>query len=242
MKMILYIFTIFSFVFSACDATEQQSPGDVNLNFDLVVGDSDLSFESTKYINAAANEFTINSFWMYLSNISFQGVNGTQDYTLEPNYYLIEQNISTEKLAIMLKVIPAGDYAKITFSIGIDEPTNTDISAVKGDLDPARAWNWNSGYKFVSLEGNYRADDQTSRGLIMHIGLNQNYKTLTYNFKQALNVNNNKSEVDFAVDILKMFEGQHTIDFSITNTIKAQPVESGEVADNYAAAMIQLID
>jgi hypothetical protein len=239
MKKILYIITIFSVFFSACDETEQQRSGVINLNFDLIAGDNDLSFESTSYTNAAGNEFTVNSFWMYLSNISMQGQNGTEDYTLESNYYLLEQSTTTEKLTIKLAEVPAGTYSKITFSIGVDELTNTDISAVKGDLDPARAWNWDSGYKFVSLEGNYLVDDQTSRGLIMHIGLNQNYKTLTYNFNQALNVNNNKSEVDFSVDILKMFEGKHTIDFSVTNTIKAQPVESGEVADNYAAAMIE---
>jgi hypothetical protein len=243
MKNILYSLLITSLLLSSCDEEENlKQAGDIEMNFNLKAGTEDLVFEDKTYINAAGNQFSVSSFWMYISNITLIGAEGTVDYILENDYHLIEGSKSISDLVIGLDSVPAGSYNAIRFSIGVDAPTNTDISAIAGELDPARAWNWNTGYKFVSLEGNFFPEGQEARGLIMHIGLDQNYKTLTADFSNNLNINGGMSNIDFSVDILKMFEGVHTIDFSVTNTIKAQPVESGQVADNYAAGMIQLMN
>lgn len=243
MKNILYSILALIFLLSACKEEEApKTPGDLSLNFELNVGAEALAYETTTYTNAAGNDFTVKSFWMYLSNISLLGANGTEDYVLAPDYYLIEGNSSTEKVSIDLPEVPAGSYAGIQFSIGVDSPTNTDISAVKGDLDPSRAWNWNTGYKFVSLEGNFLPAGEEARGLVMHIGLDQNYKTIALDFANNLTINGGQSYVDFSVDILKMFEGPHIIDFNTTNTIMGQPTESGQVADNYAAGMLKVLN
>lgn len=228
---------------SACDDPEMEKrPGELQLNFALMAGEEALNFDNTTYQNAAGNNFSVRSFWMYFSNIIVKGAEGTNDYIIPESYHLIEGAESVDDLQIALSEIPAGTYQGITLSIGVDAATNTDISAVQGELDPARAWNWDSGYKFVSLEGSFFPAGADAQGLIMHIGLNQNYRTLNFTFDQALEVNANQQPVNFQVDVLRMFSGVHTIDFNVMNTIKAQPEASGQVADNYASGMLQLVE
>ncbi len=243
MKKIQYLTIAFLAFFVACDGDEntEQKPGNLSLNFELTVGDEALTFGET-YTNAADNEFNVRSFWMYISNVKLVGADGTPDFVVEDSYHLIEDGVDIEnpRLQIDLTQIPAGNYSRIEYAIGVDSEVNTDISAVARDLDPARAWNWDSGYKFVSLEGEYLPVGEAVRGLVMHIGLNQNYKELEFDFTQILTINSNEPVLNFTVDILKMFSGVNTIDFAVTNTIKANPIESGQVADNYANGMIQI--
>jgi len=242
MKNILLILIIVSFSLAGCDNSEEAQAGDVRIDFKLMAGNQELVFDDVRYTNEAGNEFSVNSFWMYVSNITLIGAEGTEDFSLMNDYNLIEGAASVTDLNIALSEVDPGNYASIQFSIGVDEPTNTDISAIAGELDPARAWNWNTGYKFVSLEGSFFPEGEELKGLVMHIGLAQNYKTITRNFTTALSINGGISTIDLSVDILKMFEGVHTIDFAVNNSIKAQPVESGKIADNYAAGMIELMD
>lgn len=243
MKNITYIIFALLTVFISCkeDESTEQMPGELKLNFQLLVDESSLVFGDT-YTNASGNEYSVRSFWVYLSNIKLVGNEGTSDFQLEDSYHLIEDGseIQNPRLSINLSELPAGSYQSIEMAIGVNEPVNTDISAVSGDLDPARAWNWDSGYKFISVEGSYFPPGADSRGLIMHIGLNQNYKELSFDVTENLTIDGNTNELDFSIDINKMFEGAHLIDFSETNSIKANPVESGKVAENYANAMIQL--
>lgn len=243
MKNIKYILIVLMATFIACDGDEtvEQMPGDLLLNFELMAGNEMLTFGET-YNNAAGNDFNVRSFWMYLSNVKLVGAEGTEDFIVQDSYHLIEDgaDIENPRLQIDLTQIPAGNYSRIEYAIGVDSEVNTDISAVARDLDPARAWNWDTGYKFVSLEGEYLPSGEEERGLIMHIGLNQNYRELEFELNTVLSVNSNRPEIDFKVDILKMFSGVSIIDFSENNTIMGNPVESGKVADNYAAGMIQL--
>lgn len=243
MKNIKYLLFVIVATLVACndDETVEQIPGDLSLKFELVAGDSPFTFGET-YTNAAGNDFHVRSFWLYLSNVTLIGAEGTPDFEVEDSYHLLEdgQDIDNPRLTINLTQIPAGDYIGMNYAIGVDSEVNTDISAVAGDLDPARAWNWDTGYKFVSLEGQFLPVGEEARGLVMHIGLNQNYREITTEFNTSLSINGNSPEIDFSVDILKMFSGVNTIDFSVNNTIMGNPVESGKVADNYAAGMIQL--
>jgi hypothetical protein len=246
MKNLNYIVLILFVVLISCkgDDNVQQTPSDVALNFELLVDDAPLVFGDT-FTNAAGNDFRIRSFWIYLSNIKLIGSEGTLDFVVENSYHLLENgsDIENPRLSINLSAVPAGSYSRIEMAIGVNEPVNTDISAVSGDLDPGRAWNWDSGYKFLSLEGDFLPVGEETRGLIMHIGLNQNYKELSFDLNQNVNINGNSTDLNFGLDINKMFQGLHIIDFNETNTIKANPLESGKVADNYANGangMIQL--
>lgn len=243
MKNIKYLTIVMLAFLVACDGDEavEQMPGDISLNFELFAGEEEFSFGET-YTNAAGNDFTVRSFWMYISNITLIGAEGTADFEVDDSYHLIEDgaDIENPRLQIDLSQVPAGNYTGIEYAIGVDSEVNTDISAVARDLDPARAWNWDTGYKFVSLEGDYLPAGEEARGLVMHIGLNQNYRERTINFTKAIAVNANQSDINFSVDLLKMFSGVHTIDFAVNNTIMGDPIASGKVADNYANGMIEV--
>lgn len=243
MKNIKYITIVLLAFLVACDGDEtiEQMSGDVSLNFELLAGEEALTFGKT-FTNAAANDFTVRSFWMYISNIKLIGTEGTADYIVEDSYHLIEDgaDIENPRLKIDLIQVPVGSYKRLEYAIGVDSEVNTDISAVARDLDPARAWNWDTGYKFVSLEGEYLPVGEEDRSLVMHIGLNPNYRELAINFAEPFAVNDNGSDLNFSVDILKMFSGVHMIDFTVNNTIMGDPVASGKVADNYANGMIEV--
>ena len=236
----ILILLIVPILFFACKEEVKQEPIDLALNFDFVAGNTDLLYTTEVYTNAAGNDFSVDNFWMYISNIQFMDAEGTVSYSIENSYHLLAEDADLTNTQIMLKELPWTQFKYIQFSIGVDAATNTDISAIAGDLDPARAWNWNTGYKFVSLEGDYYPPSGDPRGLVMHIGLDQNYKTLKFELTEQVQAAVKDGQMNFKVDIMRLFNGENEIDFEVNNTIKAQVIESGQVANNYENGMIQL--
>ena len=236
------VLLLMAFVFFACKDEIKQEPIDLALNFDFVAGNTDLVYTTEVYTNAAGNDFSVDNFWMYISNIQFLDDEEAISFSIENSYHLLAEDADFTNTQIMLKELPWTQFKYIQFSIGVDAPTNTDISAIAGDLDPARAWNWNTGYKFVSLEGDYYPPTGEPRGLVMHIGLDQNYKTLKFELTEQVQAAVKEGRMNFKVDIMRLFNGVNEIDLEVNNTIKAQVLESGQVADNYANGMIQLAD
>ena len=84
--------------------------------------------------------------------------------------------------------IPAGDYTKIKFGIGVDK-AQFDLGATgQGDFlataqDAGMMWNWTAGYKFVLFEGKFTSSTVSSATPFMvhtgQTGTDYNYTEVT---------------------------------------------------------------
>ncbi|GGG40807.1 MbnP family protein [Hymenobacter glacieicola] len=238
--------------FSSCqdkNNTDDPTPevGEMDLEFDHVVGSQALVLDAATYTNAAGNPFTVSLFNYYVSNIKLTKADGTE-WAEPESYHLVKENeAATQK--VTLKQIPAGTYTKLTFTIGVDSARNV-AGAQTGALDPSHGmfWTWNTGYIFTKLEGR-SAQASGNGGLTFHVGgfraPNNTIRTVSPALPNGTPLYiraDHAPEVHLKVNVLGMFNGPtaaSNIDFrTLSNTMGG--AQSVKVANNYAAGMFRI--
>jgi hypothetical protein len=243
--------TACSLLLSSCDDTpETKTPapavGEVDLEFDSVVGSLPLALDGATYTNAAGNAFTVSRFDYYVSNIRLGRADGSE-WREPESYHLVQTRVGNSQ-RFTLPQVPAGDYTRLTFTIGVDSARNV-AGAQTGALDPNNDmfWSWNSGYVYTKLEG---TSPQAAGGtLTFHVGgfrsPNNTIRTVSPALPAGvvLQVRPERTpQVHLKADVLGLFNGPtpaRHIDFR-TLSFTMGGANSVRVADNYAAGMFRI--
>jgi len=231
MKKLIFLLSII--ILNSCGNDEDTKPdrADIVLRFEHMIGNQPLNFTS-EFTTNTGQKFSVEDFRYYLSNLSFEDTRTGVKYLIPNSYHLIRDNGSGAS-ELTLRNVPLANYDKFNFSWGIDAEKNTSLDQT-GDLDPSNemAWNWNTGYKFLLLEGRLIPSNQ---GLVYHIGSDHNFKNLSFVIPQDANIDSRaQSTFVVRVDVLKAFEGATSIDIATNNSVMG-----GEVADNIANNIAQ---
>ncbi|EIM78743.1 hypothetical protein A3SI_01696 [Nitritalea halalkaliphila LW7] len=254
---------------SSCQESESplvDETGEMIVKFDNYVGNRPLVLEpegSTNYRYALANgqSFNITRFGYYISHIQLEGPNGEifSDPMLASasevkGYYRVNQE-EPDSWEIHLKNIPAGQYNKITFNLGVKEDGIVE-GAVGGILDRAAGgwfWNWNSGFIHYMFEGHSPASERVQGDLQnrvrLHLGgwknvapvddlpqrfFDNNVK-ITLPFDATVRVNSTmRPSPHIHVDALEVLGD---VDFSIVNNIHT-PAEARPFASRLQGAFV----
>lgn len=214
------------------------------------------------YTNGLGQDFNINLLRYYITNIKLEGPNGEVfednvhvDAAGTEGVYLVDESISSSG-SVVLNEVPAGEYNKITFTVGVEE-NGVEDGAAGGNLDPATCnmfWNWNSGYIAVKFEGQSNvsaggANGETingiEKGMAIHVGgwkdvdgtaFVYNNKTMSFDFDTNAKVEKGQQPtVHMVFDILKLFAGENMIDFTGNNNIH-KPIDGRPASDNLPGA------
>ncbi|MCC9166633.1 MbnP family protein [Pontibacter harenae] len=167
-----------------------------------------------------------------------QPISGLDTFVEPESYHLIAQD---EKSSFELKDVPSGNYDQIEISIGVDEAHNHSTDQ-EGDLDPSNdmVWDWDTGYKFLSLVGTYTGDTRNG-GLVFHIGGDANYKTIRLNLPQPINLNHKSNySLQLQADVNEIFQGPNLIDFDVMNT-GGHGVGPSMIAENYSNGFLKVV-
>lgn len=249
MKFRLFTLACLSFLtvaFSACtDDADVTTPaaGTLDVEVDHLVGNVPLVLHTGTYTTSSGQQFTVSTFNYYLSNIKLRKADGTE-YAEPESYHLLKHSDAATR-AFTLTNVPAGDYTGFTFTIGVDSARNVS-GAQTGALDPSNGmfWEWNSGYIYTKLEGS-SPQAGGNKQLLFHIGgfkkPNNTIRTVSPSLNGAtIQIRKDRTPtVHLAADVLKMFTGPNTIDFStLSNTMGGS--NSVKVADNQAAGMFRV--
>ena len=251
----LFIFAIgATALFTSCkkDSTPEYNntvKAPISVEFDNIVGSSDLQLNTGNYTNALGQSFKVTKLKYYVSNFTFTNVDGTI-YTApqSDSYFLIDESNTAMHEAELN--IPEGEYKTVSFMIGVDSLRNTtDVSTRTGVLDVSGAasdmyWSWNSGYIFLKVEGTSPSITAAGNVFQYHVGgfggytsaTPNNIKTVTLDLtaRGTPKVKTGRSpNIHLLVDIMKAFNGSTNIDFNAPATVHST---SGGVviANNYA--------
>ncbi|MEE1944010.1 MbnP family protein [Pedobacter sp. KR3-3] len=240
---------LLTLVFTSCKKDETVTPADekgaFTLEFDNVVNGSPLVLETQNYTNANGDSFNVSVFKYYVSNIKLTKADGSV-YSAPESYILVDAS-KPASLLNSLNNVPAGDYTKISFIIGVDKERNL-AGAQTGALDPALGmfWTWNSGYIFVKFEGTSPQSTAANKSLTFHIGgivdPNNTIRTFSTSFSPAnpLRIRvDKKPQLHFKVNVASLFTGNQNIKFGSLNFTMGG-ANSVIVADNYADGLFQL--
>ncbi len=217
------------------------TPATITVDFQHTVGELPLTYDTQVYQNALGQEYSVEEFKFLINTLTFRNSQTGESYSDPQKYRLVFPKASQKmSYGFVLEEVPAGTYDEITFSIGVDSLDNFSIAQV-GDLDPSTnmAWNWNTGYKFLFLEGRYFAEDGVTAGLIFHIGSLFNTKELSFATLPFTIGGTSDATVSFGVDVAEVFQNPNAVNFDENPSVMFQGY-SRQVSENYATDMIRL--
>lgn len=172
MRLLGCIFLLSFFVFGACEKdgpTTKSLPATLTLVFDATFEGEAIQYNNKWYRNFSGDSFTVQKFNYYVTNFRLIRKDGTKLIVPE-SYYLIQH--AEGKQSAQLSGLPAGEFTGIEFLIGVDSLRNVSGSQ-SGDLDPSNNmfWDWNTGYIFFKLEGQFNTLTQPTRSdYAIHVG------------------------------------------------------------------------
>lgn len=248
----LFLILLISFAVFSCKDDEQvdkplpqEELSALNLEFNFKIGNENLLLNDLEYLFNNEDTVIIDQFKFILSNLSLDGSDSWKD---EEGYYLVKANDGTSSFQLSLSVKP-GNYDKLSFFIGMDSAMN-----YKPESFPilfqqeGMYWDWNTGYKFLLLEGRYFSSDlstpNNSIGFLTHIGDMNNLRVPEFEIEGGLEMKSQETKtLRFNVNIEEMYNNPNLIRL---NEVNNRNVMGGPIANlvskNYGSGMITLID
>lgn len=256
MKKLLIPFLGLALLATGCKKEKEMPAGNelapLSVEFDNIVGGTNLYLNSAIYRNAAGEDYTVSLLQYYVSNFKFYKADGTE-YIVpqDSSYFLIKESEPDTRFATFY--VPEGDYTKLVFILGVDSLRSTmDIDRRTGVLDPSGGmdegmyWGWNSGYIFFKFEGLSDAapiDGSGQPKFRYHIGGFGGYSAPTINNIKEITIDlttagearvrkDRSSNIHLMVDIGKVLSGVNTISIAENPTVMFSEF-STTIADNY---------
>lgn len=212
--------------FSACssddDTIAPNDEGNIILKFDNIYQEADFAFQ-TEYTHSNGEKIKATHAKYIVSNIVLTRVDGTS-YTLPKNesYFIVDEGI-TSSTFLNLPNIPAGDYTKVKFGIGVDQAQwELGIEGQGNFWAQAQAagmeWGWTAGYRHVVFEGSFTSSSNIDPiNFQAHTGRsaeNYNYTEVTLTFPHDDKAQVRKTvtpQVHIMADLSHILDGQNKI-------------------------------
>ena len=202
-----------------------------------------LVFDSS-YYNAFGEQYSVNKFRYYISNITFKSsLPEVKTVTFDTSFLVDEMKPDSKQIALN---VPGGSYSHISFLLGVDSIKNVS-GAQSGALDPLldMFWTWNTGYVMAKLEGNSPISKLPHHMIEYHIGGFAG----KYNVLKNIELNNPNGKV-FSIDgtgttqivieanVNAWFNGVHEIKIAGNSACTSIGELAQQIAENYSKMFI----
>jgi hypothetical protein len=201
--------------------------GKLTVEFDNSFGSNDLILDTQANTTSQGEVLKVSLVKYIISNIVLTKADGTTvTYPKNDSYFIVDEATDASQ-KIGLKDIPAGDYIKIKFGIGVDKAQWELGASGQGDFltlaqDAGMLWSWSAGYKFVALEGTFTSSTVTTDTSFMvhtgQTGTDYNYTEVTLTLpSNALVRTTITPEIHVIADVSKIIDGTNKIKLSANN-------------------------
>lgn len=200
--------------------------GNLTIEFDNSFAGNDFIFNAPNA--TSSNEvLQVSNIKYIVSNIALVDENGaTFTYPKSQSYFIVNE-ANEASLFLDLQNIPAANYTKIKFGIGVDQAQWELGADGQGDfLVHADAedmlWSWAAGYKFLAFEGKFTSPTVAAEtDFMVHTGRTgtaYNYTDVTLDLpQQALVRAGITPEIHVVADLSKIIDGTNKIKLSDNN-------------------------
>ncbi|QNL22288.1 hypothetical protein HZR84_10160 [Hyphobacterium sp. CCMP332] len=249
MKHLIALIILSSIIIISCDNDDDpvvvpETTTDLVLNFEFKVGTEALELGTGRYVLGNEDTVSIDQFKFILSNLTLRQSDGGK-WIDEEGYYLVKASNGVTNFQLTIEDVPVGNYSSMEFHIGMDSAMN-----FKPESFPilfqqeGMYWDWNTGYKFLLLEGRYFSDSlstpNNSTGLTAHIGDMINLEIPQFSFSDTLILESeNAGRVNFNVDLGKIYTEPNVLSLKEANNrnIMGGP-NALLIVENYGNGMI----
>lgn len=181
---------------------------------------------------------------LYLSNIKLIREDGSE-WAEADSYHLLHLPTATAGTgSLTLKQVPQGTYTGVKLSFGVDSSHNHSLDN-RGDLDPANgmAWDWNTGYRFLVMEGKWGPNSTADSAFLWHIGSDANFRSKTVALPTNLLVKSGgTAKLNLTVNLAAFFNGPHSLPPSRNFNVMFDPAVTGQAADNIIGAVAVTVE
>ena len=214
--------------FASCSNSDESISGigSLKIEFENGFAGNALVLGGATLPTSNAEALKISTIKYIISNIVLTNENGTTfTYPKSESYFIVDEE-TPASLLLNLTNIPAGNYTKVKFGIGVDEAQFNLGATGQGDLwTKAQAagmtWSWSSGYKFLAFEGIFSSATCTDVSYMIHtgkIGTDYNYIATTLDLPtNALVRTNITPQIHLSTDLSKIIDGTNKINLSSRN-------------------------
>jgi MbnP len=239
-RLILFLCGIWTL--TACQKEIGSSTGEtgpVELRFQNFVGSQPLTLGGS-YTNAFAENFTVNKFKYYITNIELLNTGSGKKKPVPDSYFLVDQ---ANPASLNIDIDAAtGSYNAISFLIGVDSIRNVS-GAQTGALDPLMDmfWTWNSGYIMAKMEGTSPVSSLPDQMIEYHIGgfkgENNVVRQVILAFPSSLErevLKNSKLIVDVQADLNTWFQNPNSLSITDYPTCTSPGELAKKYSENYS--------
>lgn len=223
-----------------------EQTGEFTLHLENTVGAAPLALNTGAYKNANGDDFTVSTLKYYISNVTLNKADKST-YAVPNSYFLVDQSVEYSG-DLKMKDVPVGDYASITFTVGVDSARIKAGNFSGGVLDANNNMYWDMNgpeFKNLVLEGG--SVQARPRGIVFHIAgykhsTTNTIRTVTLPFPTGISLlvrPDHSPEIHTQADVAKMFGGPNVINFATTNNIMGGTV-AAKIADNIATGMFSV--
>jgi hypothetical protein len=215
----------------------------VNQSFDPEKGAVNLMFEHTvngnpfeinkSFTDANGDTYRFDELRYWISNVRFIKANG-ESVAIPDSYYLVENrdtlyfygttstavtnnfSLPKKREEVLVGNVPAGEYTKVKFAVGVDPVYNDNFSLRAGELDinqmaQVAGWAWQTSYIFLRTKGIFLpkgADPLTAASkFVAETGGNDMYREVELNLASPLlSKAGIISEVTITTEVLNLFK------------------------------------
>lgn len=223
-----------TFAFASCSNDDDTTntitgEGSIGLEFDNVFGSANLILDTQTNVTSQNEALKISDVKYIVSNIVLTKEDGST-YTVPKNesYFIVDESDEASQM-IELNNIPAGNYTKVKFGIGVDQEQFNLGATGQGNFlaqaqDAGMMLIWSAGYKFVKFEGTFTsATVATDTQFMVHTGqtgTNYNYTEITLDFpeqEQAKVRTTITPDVHIFADVAKIIDGTNKVKLTDNN-------------------------
>jgi len=201
--------------------------GSITLEFDNTYKTQNFAV-NTAYTNTNGEVVKVTKAKYIVSNIVLTKEDGSTYVVPKSQSYFIVDELTPASLTLNIPNVPAANYTKAKFGIGVDK-AQFDLGATgQGDFlttaqNAGMMWSWSAGYKFVALEGTFTSSTVTSDTSFMvhtgQTGTDYNYTEVTLAFPdKALVRTAITPQVHIIADLSKIIDGTNQISLTANNT------------------------
>ena len=209
--------------------TNISGTGNLGVEFDNSFGANDLILNAANTPTSNNEVLKVTKIKYIISNIVLYNQYGVSfAYPKSQSYFIVDEADEATHV-LELTGIPAGNYTKIKFGIGVDQPQYALGESNQGDFyataqHAGMISDWASGYRFLSFEGQFTSPSvTTATSFTVHTArtdADYNYKEVTLDLpSQALVRTTITPEIHIVADLSKIIDGTNKMRLSDNSNI-----------------------
>jgi hypothetical protein len=177
---------------------EVEKLGTVEFVFKPMWGEGNFAL-NTEYTTPSGDKLTASDFKFFVSNIGFAKSDASENPSkaiagdsAQVGVYLVDFTQASADGSVKIKMqAKESDYSDIRFDIGVPRQYNqADITKNPYPVNKNRGmyWSWNSGYKFLVINGTSKSVNapSTAAGVNTHLSIGLDARIMPYKFRGLL--------------------------------------------------------